>query len=113
MGDDNLHRRVALYDRKADQGRGDEHVIVEPIGQDRGQRMTERCGTDEGDRLTGAAAAAGEGAATATGNRRLRQAVFDLLEEWPMRGPFRVPQPGVACTAAVIPRRSNSAQSGS
>jgi hypothetical protein len=41
--------------------------------------MTERCGTDERDRLTGAAAAAGEWAAAATGNRRLRQAVFDLL----------------------------------
>src|SRR5262249_12371982 len=94
-----------LYDREADQGRGDEHVIVEPIGQDRGQRMTERCGTDEGDRLPGAAAAAG--------NRRLRQAVLDLLKEWPVRGPFRIAQPGVACTAAVIPRRSNSAQSGS
>jgi hypothetical protein len=69
------------------------HVVVEPIGQDRCQRMTERCGTDERDRLPGTAAAAGERTAAAAGNRRLRQPVLDLLEEWPVRGPFRVPQP--------------------
>src|SRR5262249_50299154 len=56
-------------------------------------RMTERCGAYERDRLTGAAATAGERTATATRNRRLRQAVLDLLEEGSMRGPFRVPQP--------------------
>jgi hypothetical protein len=42
VGEHNLHRRVALHHREADQGRGDEHVVVEPIGEDRRQRMTKR-----------------------------------------------------------------------
>ncbi len=68
MGDDHLHRRVALHDREADQGRGDEHVVVEPGGKDRRQRMTERWRpSGECYRLTGAAAAAGERAAAPTG----------------------------------------------
>jgi hypothetical protein len=35
VGNDDSHCRVAFHDRKSDQGRGDEHVVVEPIGQDR------------------------------------------------------------------------------
>src|SRR3954468_13823929 len=58
---DDLHRRIALHDGKADQGRTDEHVVVEPWGQDRRQRMPQRRrSARECDRLTGTTTAARE-----------------------------------------------------
>src|SRR5215472_5850548 len=93
MGDDDLHRGIALHDREAEQGRGDEHVVVEPIGQDRRQRMTERRRACKRCRLTGTAAAAGKRSAASTRRDRLHEPVLDLFEKRTVRGPFRVPQP--------------------
>ena len=113
MGHDDLHRGIAFHDRKANQSRGNEHMVVEPIGQNRRQRMAERRGAGEDGGSGRAAAAAGKRPAAPTGERRLYEPILDFLEERPVRCPLRVPQArGVACTAAVIPSRSSSAQSG-
>jgi hypothetical protein len=69
------------------------HVVVEPIGQDRCQRMTERRGAGERRRLACAAAAAGKRPAASTWGDRLDEPILDLLEKRAVRGPFGVPQP--------------------
>src|SRR5262249_18865876 len=91
---DDLHRRVTLHDREADQGRGDEHVVVEPVGEDRCYRMAYWRRRGERRCLAGAAAAAGKWAATTTRCDRLNQSVLYLLDERAVRRPLRVPQAG-------------------
>ena len=93
VGDDRLHCRIALHHRIADQGRGDEHVVVEPMGQNRRHRMTKRRRTREGGCLAGTAAAAGKRPAAAARRDRLNKPVLDLFDKRAVRGPFRVPQP--------------------
>ena len=92
MHDNDLQCRIAFHDRETDQGRSNEHVIVEPGGEDRRQRMAERCCSDEGGVARGRPA--GKRSTTPARDRRLCQPVLDLLEERPVRGPFGVPQAG-------------------
>src|SRR5271169_4759641 len=60
MSHDDFHRGVSLHDRKANQGRCNEHVVVEPVGEDRRHRMAERRSSSESGSPGRAAAAPGK-----------------------------------------------------
>ncbi len=54
VGDDDLHAGVALHYGEADEGGGDEHVVVEPVGEDWGHGMAQGCAGGAGREGDGA-----------------------------------------------------------
>jgi len=87
------------------------HVVIEPGGEDRRQRMAKRCCSDEGGVARGRPPANGPPPPPGTAGCASRYLIFSKNGPCEVHSGFH--RPGVACTAAVIPSRSSSAHSGS
>ena len=85
-----LQLGVALHDRKTDQGGSHEHMIIQPRGQDRRDRMPDRLLGAEG-KIRPVATAGKRAAAGLSEQGDLRQPTVDLLDKRGVGGPLRVP----------------------
>src|SRR6266581_5782955 len=67
-------------------------MIVQPVGQDRRQRMAERHRAGKESGPLRATPASGKGPDATANERGLMEPAPDFFDERPVRGPLRVPQ---------------------
>ena len=81
MRDHHFQLGKALHHRKADQRGGNEHVVIEPAGENRGDRMADRRGRKEGKMRQAVATTGSRTAAGIAHQGVLIQPIFDLFNK--------------------------------